>query len=83
MKLHHVDSLKAGLCSLNTGFVFNDILNDYERIADHCSNIAVTMIALESDSFDTHKYIDSIKQLKSETYAKYFEEYSRKYLIEN
>lgn len=83
MKLHHVDRLKSGLCSFNTGFVFNDILNDYERIADHCSNIAVTMIALESDSFDTHKYIDSIKQLKSETYAKYFEEYSRKYLIEN
>jgi len=83
LKLHHVERLKTGVCSFNTGFVFNDILNDYERIADHCSNIAITMIALESDSFDTHKYIDSIKQLKSETYAKYYDEYSRKYLIEN
>lgn len=83
MKLHHVRRLKNGLCSLNYGFVFNDILNDYERIADHCSNIAVAMIALESDSFDTHEYLDSVKRLKSETYAKYFEAYSRKYVIEN
>lgn len=83
MKLQHVRRLKNGLCSLNYGFVFNDILNDYERIADHCSNIAVAMIALESDSFDTHEYLDSVKRLKSETYAKYFEAYSRKYVIEN
>ncbi|HHV59809.1 MAG TPA: Na/Pi cotransporter family protein [Clostridiaceae bacterium] len=83
MKLHHVQRLKDGVCSLNSGFVFNDILNNYERIADHCSNIAVAMIALESDSFDTHEYLDSVKRLKSETYAKYFEAYSKKYVIEN
>lgn len=82
LKLHHVERLKNGECSFNTGFVFNDILNDYERIADHCSNIAVAMIALESDSFDRHQYLDSIKQLKSETYAEYFDEYSRKYVIQ-
>jgi len=82
LKLHHVQRLKSGTCSINSGFVFNDILNDYERIADHCSNIAVAMIALESDSFDTHAYLDSVKRLKTETYAKYFDEYSRKYIIE-
>lgn len=81
LKLHHVQRLKNGTCSLNSGFVFNDILNNYERIADHCSNIAVAMIALESDSFDAHEYLDSLKRLKSETYEKYFEEYSRKYMI--
>lgn len=83
LKLHHVRRLKNGSCSLNSGFVFNDVLNDYERIADHCSNIAVAMIALESDSFDAHEYLDSVKRLKSNTYEKYFEEYSRKYMIEN
>lgn len=82
MKLHHVERLKNGLCTFNTGFVFNDILNDYERIADHCSNIALTMIALESDSFDTHKYQESLKRLKGEAYAKYFDEYSKKYVLE-
>lgn len=83
LKLNHVERLKNGECSFNTGFVFNDILNDYERIADHCSNIAVAMIALESDSFDRHQYLDSIKQLKSDTYAKYFDEYSRKYILQS
>lgn len=81
MKLHHVQRLRNGVCSLNSGFVFNDIVNDYERIADHCSNIAVAMIALESDSFDTHEYLDSVKRLKSETYDKYFNDYSKKYMI--
>lgn len=81
LKLHHVQRLKNGSCSLNSGFVFNDILNNYERIADHCSNIAVAMIALESDNFDAHEYLDSVKRLKSETYAKYFEAYSKKYVI--
>jgi len=64
LKLHHVQRLKAGKCSHNSSFVFNDILNDFERVADHCSNIAVAMIALESDSFDTHEYVDSLKKLK-------------------
>jgi len=83
LKLHHVQRLKKSICSINSSFVFNDILNDYERIADHCSNIAVAMIALESDSFDVHAYLDSVKQLKTETYAKYFETFSKKYVIEN
>lgn len=81
LKLHHVQRLKNGVCSLNSGFILNDIMNNYERIADHCSNIAVAMIALESDSFDAHEYLDSVKRLKSETYAKYFEAYSQKYVI--
>lgn len=83
LKLHHVQRLRNGQCSLNFGFVFNDIVNECERTADHCSNIALAMIALESDSFDTHEYVDSVKKLKSETYAKYFEAYSKKYAIAN
>ena len=53
MKSHHVDRLQSGACTLNQGFVFNDLLTNYERVADHCSNIAVAIIELESDSFDT------------------------------
>lgn len=83
LKLHHVKRLKNGKCSLNTGFVFNDILNNYERIADHCSNIAASMITLESDTFDRHEYLDSIKRMKSETYEEYFKVYSKKYIINN
>ena len=48
MKSHHVDRLQSGSCTLNQGFVFNDLLTNYERVADHCSNIAVAIIELES-----------------------------------
>ena len=81
MKLHHVDRLQKGLCTLVQGFVFNDLLTNYERVADHCSNIAVAMIELESDSFDTHEYLSSIKEMKSEMFERYYEEYSRIYQL--
>ena len=79
LKLHHVDRLQKGHCTLLNGFLFNDLLTNYERVADHCSNIAVAMIELESDSFDTHEYLSSIKEMKSDTYERYYEEYSRQY----
>ena len=81
LKLHHVDRLQKGHCTLLNGFLFNDLLTNYERVADHCSNIAVAMIELESDSFDTHEYLSSIKEMKSDTFARYYEEYSRIYQI--
>ena len=81
MKLHHVDRLQKGQCTLLQGFVFNDLLTNYERVADHCSNIAVAMIELESDSFDTHEYLSSIKEMKSDTFERYYEEYSQIYHI--
>ena len=79
LKLHHVDRLQKGHCTLLNGFLFNDLLTNYERVADHCSNIAVAMIELESDSFDTHEYLSSIKEMKSDTYERYYEEYSQQY----
>ncbi len=79
MKLHHIDRLRSGECTLDHGFVFNDLLNNLERVADHCSNIAVAMIELESDSFDTHEYLNSVKKLRSGNFDLYYDEYSRKF----
>ena len=79
MKSHHVDRLQSGSCTLNQGFVFNDLLTNYERVADHCSNIAVAIIELESDSFDTHEYLSSVRALKSHSFDKYYEEYKQQY----
>lgn len=81
LKLHHVDRLQKGTCTLNQGFVFNDLLTNFERVSDHCSNIAVAMIELESDSFDTHEYLSSIKEMKQASFNEYFEEYRKKYAI--
>ena len=79
MKLHHVDRLQKGVCTLNQGFIFNDLLTNYERVADHCSNIAVAIIELESDSFDTHEYLNSVRAMKSSSFARYYEEYKQEY----
>ena len=79
MKSHHVDRLQQGVCTLNQGFVFNDLLTNYERVADHCSNIAVAVIEVESDSFDTHEYLNSVKAMKDASFARYYDEYKKKY----
>ncbi len=81
MKLHHIDRLQRGVCTLAQGFVFNDLLTNFERIADHCSNIAVAMIELQSDSFDTHEYLNSLKAVHDLTFSRYYEEYAKKYVL--
>jgi len=81
IKMNHILRVQSGDCSLNQGFVFNDLLTDYERIADHCSNIAVAIIELESDSFDTHQYLNKLMASKTENFNKYLEEYKAKYVL--
>ena len=81
LKLHHIIRLQDGSCTLGVGFVFNDLLTNYERIADHCSNIAVAMIELESDSFDTHEYLKSLREMKTQKYMQYAEEYGKKFTL--
>lgn len=79
MKLHHTNRIQKGLCTLHQGFVFNDLLTDFERISDHCSNLAVALIELDSDEFDTHKYLDSIKKAENAHFDEYYREYMQKY----
>ena len=79
LKLHHVNRVQAGQCTLDQGFVFNDLITDLERVADHCSNIAVAMIELEIGAFDTHEYLNSLKQVQSDSFNRYFEGYKNKY----
>ena len=79
MKLHHIDRLKKGKCTLSNGFVFNDLLTNLERVSDHCSNVAIAMIEIESDSFDPHEYISSLTAVHTQSFDEYFAEYSSKY----
>ena len=81
MKSHHVERLQQGTCTLLQGFVFNDLLTNYERVADHCSNIAVAIIEVESESFDTHEYLSSVKEMKNAAFARYYDEYRQKYAL--
>ena len=81
MKLHHIDRLQKGICTLHHGFVFNDLLTNLERVSDHCSNIAVAIIELESENFDAHEYINSLIEVRSHGFDEYYDEYSKKYVL--
>ena len=79
LKIRHISRLRIGKCKLKQSFAFNDLLNNLERIAAHCSNIAVAMIELEAEDFDTHEYLKSVKGMKNANYVRYFEFYEKKY----
>ena len=81
IKIHHVMRVQNGACTLDHGFVFNDLLTNYERIADHCSNVAVAIIELNKDSFDTHEYLNEVKTNKSELFNRYYAEYDARFAL--
>ena len=80
IKAHHIARLQRGECSIVLGFILSDLLNNYSRISDHCSNIAVAVIEVEHNSFDTHKYLNDVKY-GSDEFAATYEEFSRKYQL--
>ena len=61
IKQRHIKRLRKGKCTIELGFVLSDITTNYERVADHCSNIAVCLLQVSEDEFDTHAYIDGLK----------------------
>ena len=81
IKAKHIDRLQRGECTIEMGFILSDILTNYERISDHCSNIAVAMIEINHGGFDTHKYLNTIKNSNNKEFNKVFDEYSSKYAL--
>ena len=81
LKAHHVDRLREGKCTLEHGFVFNDMLTDLERIADHCSNIGVAIIEHRTDEKYAHAYLNELEQKHTERFDRYLKEYNEKYSI--
>lgn len=60
VKKRHLKRLRKGKCSIEMGFVLADLTTNYERVSDHCSNIALAMLQLNEDNFDTHEYQDNM-----------------------
>lgn len=81
MKLNHIERLQRGECSLEHGFIFNDLLTNFERVADHCSNLAIALIELHSHEYDPHSYIISLKELHSHDFDSLYAHYSEKYSL--
>ena len=84
VKSRHVRRLRDGKCSVEYGFVLEDLLTSYERIADHCSNVAVEMIQSAEDKMEVHEYLEALKsgELDESTqYTKNFKRYSERYVF--
>ena len=82
LKEGHIDRLQKGECNLDTGFVFNDCINNFERVAAHCSNIAVSVIEMRNNAaFETHSYRHALKHSRSERFQDYLNEYDEKYVV--
>lgn len=82
IKKNHIIRLQKGNCDINNGFAFNDLLSNLERIAAHCSNIAVAMIEFEADDFNTHEYLRDIRKSPDLQVMTDLNYYSGKYTIE-
>lgn len=76
----HVTRLRKGACTIEMGFILSDLLNNYERVSDHCSNIALSVIQVAHNEFDAHRYIQDIKY--SPEFNNYYKQYSEKFSIQ-
>ena len=85
IKARHIARLQAGSCSIEYGFILDDLLTNYERVCDHCSNVAVAQIEVAQDSFDTHAYLSDLKSghdsKESEQFQRRLDRYRERYLF--
>ena len=81
LRAMHAKRIEKGECSVENGILFFDIVNAFERIADHCSNLAVCIIELSQNSYKPHSYLRVIKNDESKTFAEAFEKYLNKYKL--
>ena len=81
LRAKHAKRLQNNECTIENGMIFFDIINSYERIADHCSNLAVCIIELSKGSYQTHAYLKSVKSSNNKSFMELFEEYLHKYKV--
>lgn len=81
IKSNHIERVSRQECTLETGFVFNDLLTDYERIADHCSNVAVDIIEGGPNGAEVHEFHVNMDYRQDEMFQQQFSEYKAKYLL--
>ncbi|MBQ8164153.1 MAG: Na/Pi cotransporter family protein [Clostridia bacterium] len=81
VKSNHIDRLQDGNCTIELGFILSDLLNNYERVSDHCSNIAVAIIETAQGSFETHEYLNTVKKDQNEDFSSAYAMYENKFQL--
>ncbi len=81
IKNRHISRLTGGNCTIELGFVLSDLLTNYERISDHCSNIAVCLIQLSNSEYNAHEYLNNYKLSGSKEFTEKFDMYNQKFIL--
>lgn len=81
IKNRHIKRLQDGICTIELGFKLSDLLNCYQRVSDHCSNIAACTIQIKSSQLDMHNYLNAIKTGEDEQFTREFNKYQDKYKL--
>ncbi|MDR1002498.1 MAG: Na/Pi cotransporter family protein [Oscillospiraceae bacterium] len=82
LKAKHVERLQNGQCTIELGFIFSDLIMNFERVADHCSNIALCMIQVKDSSFETHGYVSRLMAAPEKSFVDEYQAYSDKYSLD-
>ncbi len=80
MREKHTARLQKGKCTIVNGYVFNDLISDFERVSDHCSNIALVIVELAENALDVHEMSDVLHREHQHHYTEYIEEFQARYL---
>ena len=80
MREKHTARLQKGKCTIVNGYVFNDLISDFERVSDHCSNIAIVQVELEDNALDVHEMSGTLKQEHAHQFDLYYAEFENRYL---
>lgn len=81
IKKHHIKRLQKGKCTIKMGIALENLINNYERVADHCSNIAAVLLQLPNETFDTHEYLGQIKEENNIEFQAMYQMYKGKYSL--
>ena len=82
LKKNHIKRLRDGICTIELGFILSDVTTNYERVADHCSNLALCVLQLNNEeNFDAHEYINQLKQMDNEEFKEKYHSYKLQYKL--
>jgi phosphate:Na+ symporter len=83
IRKNHIQRLQSGICTIELGFILSDLLTNLERISDHCSNIASTIVEGERNGFAFHEYANNLKLVDSEAFEREYRSFKEKYSLTN
>ena len=81
VKKHHMKRLRKGKCSMELGLLLSDLAMNYERVADHCSNIAVYMMQLKDTQLEEHSFTEQLDEAESAEFTRLLDEFGSKYAL--